>query len=351
MITKRAVTLSDIAQEANVAIKTASKVFNGDKTVRSYIKDHVLKIAGRHNYRPNPIAQAMRMKSLKIVSVSICELGTPFLGSLFENLYTQLNEKGFLVVPCSHMDAVNNVNHSLYACATVIGSPKKEDVRRLVQKGPVVAIDAIESFPGLASNLHFDFQTPYTEITKRILSMGLRKIAVHLAPIRSIEHNYARKFVHVDSLLKKAGLSFVASNSGKYFDDSNAVVAACKKRKIEAVFCQNDAVALLLMVELQRNGIRAPEDVLLIGCDGTYLPDNLWTIVFDTRKIAAMTLQLLMDEFSGKEKHKIAVYKPSLHIPNLTWEKNRENNRPRQAWPSTRISSVKPVLLLNLYKK
>ncbi|HBC88669.1 MAG TPA: hypothetical protein DCZ94_17125 [Lentisphaeria bacterium] len=315
MIMKANVTLSDIAKEANVAVKTASKVFNGDDSVRPYIKDHVLKIAERLNYRPNPIAQALRAKSLKIISVSLPELETPFFGALFQDIYTQFNDKGFLVVPCRYIDAINNANSTIYACATILCSTDKNDIYKLVQKGPVLTINGNKASSNLASNLSFDFKSAYSLITEKVLSRGLKKIAIYCTHASKI--NYEMKFTHIDSYLKEAGVRLVTPETEKYFSDFNTIVERYRKKDINAVFCSNDIDALLFLSELQHNGIRVPEDVLVVGCDGSYILDYLWTITFDTKKVAALVVNLIVNELNDNRKHKLAVYSPKVHAPDF----------------------------------
>lgn len=313
-------TLSDVASEANVAIKTASKVFNGDNTVRPYIKEHVLKIANKLNYRPNPIAQALRAKSLNIISVSLPELETPFFGSLFQEIYSQFNDKGFLVVPCRYIDAVNNANSSIYACATILCSSDKNDIFKLVQKGPVLTINGGKSVVDLASNVFYDFKTSYTEIISKLMSLGRDKIAIFCPHAANI--NYEIKFNHVEACLKKAGIKPETPETEKFFNDPTGIIEAYRNRNINAVFCSSDLEALLLMAELQHHGIRVPDDILLIGCDGSYVLDYLWTIICDTKKIAAMAVELIINELNNKEEHKQAVYEPELHTP-IKFIKNR----------------------------
>ncbi len=315
MIMKANVTLSDIAREANVAVKTASKVFNGDDSVRPYIKDHVLKIAGKLNYRPNPIAQALRAKSLKIISVSLPEIDTPFFGSLFQDIYCQFNDKGFLVVPCRYIDAVNNANSSIYACATILCSVNKDDIYKLVQKGPVLTINGNKAASGLASNLMFDFKTAYEEVTGKILSRGLKKIALY-SP-HSFKVNNELKFVHAEEILGKSGLKFIGAGTEKYFIEPKPLAGLCRSGRIQAVLCSNDLEALKLVAELQRNGIRVPEDVLVVGCDGTYHLDYLWTISFDTSKIAQMAVDLIVNELNEAGSHKVSVYQPKIYAPDF----------------------------------
>ena len=75
-------TLAQVAQKANVAIATASKVFNNDKSVRSYLRERVLEAAAELNYQPSMMARALRKKQTNIVTLGIMQLENPYFGAL-----------------------------------------------------------------------------------------------------------------------------------------------------------------------------------------------------------------------------------------------------------------------------
>ncbi|MCT3499181.1 LacI family transcriptional regulator, partial [Lactobacillus delbrueckii subsp. bulgaricus] len=51
-------------------------------------------------------------------------------------------------------------------------------------------------------------------------------------------------------------------------------------RKIDGVFCSDDLTAILLLKEARKLGIRVPEDLKIVGFDGTQpVPDLAGTLV------------------------------------------------------------------------
>jgi len=69
-----------------------------------------------------------------------------------------------------------------------------------------------------------------------------------------------------------------------------------------AFFCQNDDVALAAYRALCDCGIRVPDDVALVGCDGIedseYLPVPLTTIIHPVEEMTALAWQFLADRMS-----------------------------------------------------
>lgn len=64
-------TLKDVAKHANVAIMTASKVFNDVTSVRANIGHLALKSATEIGFSPNILAKGLRKKTSDIVFLGI----------------------------------------------------------------------------------------------------------------------------------------------------------------------------------------------------------------------------------------------------------------------------------------
>lgn len=93
------------------------------------------------------------------------------------------------------------------------------------------------------------------------------------------------------------------------------------KEKKEAIVCYNDNIALMVIEELARRGLRVPEDIAVTGCDnleyGDTITPPLTTISFPAKELGAQafdTLLALMDhqyvEQRGEVKA-VPIYKGS----------------------------------------
>lgn len=74
-------------------------------------------------------------------------------------------------------------------------------------------------------------------------------------------------------------------------------------RKIDGVFCSDDLTSILLLKEARKLGIRVPEDLKIVGFDGTQLVQNyvpeLATVVQPVPELAGTLVKL--DRGPGKE--------------------------------------------------
>lgn len=92
------------------------------------------------------------------------------------------------------------------------------------------------------------------------------------------------------------------------------------RRLPEAVFCYNDEMALAVLHRLRKAGIRVPEDVAVMGFDGTTESRRamLSTINTPMREMGSMAVQILIDivEHEGPipRPARQLLFKPSLCV-------------------------------------
>ncbi len=87
--------------------------------------------------------------------------------------------------------------------------------------------------------------------------------------------------------------------------------------KVDCAFCHNDVQAVKLLVALERAGLRCPEDVLVVGCDGTYEVEGLATLRVDIPMMARGAVDLLLYQLEGKAVPKTTVYPVHVHLPSI----------------------------------
>lgn len=77
------------------------------------------------------------------------------------------------------------------------------------------------------------------------------------------------------------------------------------KQKPDAIFASDDLTAILVMKIAQELGISVPEELKVIGYDGTYFIENFYphltTIKQPLEEIARLTVDLLLQKIEGKD--------------------------------------------------
>ena len=69
-----AITIEDIAREAGVSIATVSRVMNGTKSVSEELKQRVLHVIERNNFRPNTLARGLITNQTYTIGVIVSDI-------------------------------------------------------------------------------------------------------------------------------------------------------------------------------------------------------------------------------------------------------------------------------------
>jgi len=109
------VTLSEVAEAANVHVSTASRALNASSrsVVRPETVERVLAAAERLGYRPHPLARGLRTSRSDSVGVVIPDLENPLFGPIIAGIERTLAPEGLsvLITAAAHNDEDNAVQN------------------------------------------------------------------------------------------------------------------------------------------------------------------------------------------------------------------------------------------------
>lgn len=91
-------TVHDVAEEAEVSIKTVSRVVNGERNVSQPVRDRVLAAVDKLHYVPNGMARSLKIGLGDAVGVIIDSIADPFFAALTSAVETKALEAGLTVV-------------------------------------------------------------------------------------------------------------------------------------------------------------------------------------------------------------------------------------------------------------
>lgn len=283
----RQVSLRDIAEDLNVSLSLVSKVISGKlgtTKVREEVKDAILSRVQELNYRPNSLASALQSGRTGTIGVIVHPTGVRGSG-LFDDflrgltsvleqhnlrLWLRYFEDNGSFYPQWHKYSAREVDGLIVA--GVHHEEMDEFLLKLVDdKLPVVTCFAqgkIRKIP----NVNSDSDETCYLATKTLIDNGCENIAY----IDSFE---LRKRGYLDAL-KDNGLTY--RRSLVYATDKNfepELGAECvaslieNKTPFDGLVVQSDPMAFSAVQELQRHGLRVPEDVQVIGFDNSPICD------------------------------------------------------------------------------
>ena len=300
-----ALTIRDVAREANVAVDTARKALRRDPTVRSYLQERVDEVVRRLNYRPNRLAQALSNQTSHVVPVILSRLDSPFFTGLALRLSDHLARAGYVMVISTDVSHLIELNAELRTpgCISVYGASNTE-LRNIAQDHAVVTITRAAGRIVNAANVRLDFAPAYRRAGELLIAEGRKRFAVCSAPLAAQRLAAGSpKYGGAVTVLAEHGLSPVKARRGQDVFASPAELESYLEQHphaVDAVFCENDAVTANLLARLGGVGRQVPQDIRVVGCDGLQELPRIWTVHSDLEQIAEMLVAQLVSLLDGK---------------------------------------------------
>jgi LacI family transcriptional regulator len=143
-------TLIDVAREAKVSLKTASRVLNKNPYVNAKTEAEVLAVMGRLGYRPNELARGLKARKSAAIGMIVKNFSNPFTASVIKAVQKTARAKGYIVIlASSHGDSeIERSEIESLICRQIaglviapIGSPKSNFTNIIPSGLEVVTFD------------------------------------------------------------------------------------------------------------------------------------------------------------------------------------------------------------------
>lgn len=321
---KKAVTLDDIAKEANVSKMTVSRVLNGKLHVAKETKDKVERIIRELGYQPNLLARSLSSKKTLIVGVVLNKRDHMFMydytTKILSGIMDVAIDKNYKIMLCPIENKKNNKGeyHKLVRSKMLDGLillKRKEDdpyISELIElEFPFVMLN----YKKYSDQISFVDAENYegAQIAVNYLnSKGHEKIAFVRG--RLGEPNSNDRFLGYKDALIELGLKYKDDwvINGE-FDQEIAYLKCDKLLKLKnpptAIFCADDNMAVGVMRRLRENNIKIPEEMALMGFDdilfGSMCDPKLTTIRQPIYEIGKSGMELLFDIINGNQENAV----------------------------------------------
>ena len=99
------VTITDVARETGVSIKTVSNVLNNTGSMRPETRQRVQDAIERLGYRVNVSARAMKTGGTKLIGLAITDFCQPFMPYLADSIVAAARSRGYAVITDTYNSA------------------------------------------------------------------------------------------------------------------------------------------------------------------------------------------------------------------------------------------------------
>lgn len=297
--------MKDVAREAGVALGTVSKVVNGLPVGDSY-RIRVEEAIQKLNYQVNSYAQGLRTNKTYTVAFLVPNTRDPFFADLTHAVNLALQKRKYRMLLCT-----TDFNMALeQEYVTMVQQNKVDGIIGLTYN-PNLVVEEDTAF--VAIDRSIDPKIPCVSsdnfaggqlAAQKLADFGCKNVAF-LRTGSSLENepNKRRAGFENGCLLRGLHYEMKLLNDEDSFEEFEIFLAdhiQDGKITLDGIFCVTDNLAYSIIKTLERLGQRVPEDVQVIGFDGTrYFVDKDYTcstIVQPVPDIAEMCVELLFQE-------------------------------------------------------
>lgn len=333
-------TLRDVAQLAQVSVKTVSNVVNGYAHVSDPTRRRVEAAVDALGYRPNRSARTLRTGRTGVLALLVSEADLAGSGVLARAVVEAAQRRGYRVVidPVRVDDdrtTIESPSLPVDGCFLLADLPAGPVVGAL----PLVRIGLSE--PGdHADRVGIDHARAGRDAIDHLLATGRRQIAViDAGPAQSPPPGilgYADA-LRVAGVAPRAGHLQRAPSLGRADGYRTARTLLAQRERPDAVVCASDALAIGAMCAAHDAGARVPEDLAVVGIggseDGRWARPALTTVAADTALLARQAVARMLARIARPDTAPVHVVVPHALLP-------RQSTRRRQADPDDWSSSA-----------
>lgn len=307
-------TIRDVAAQAGVSVSTVSHVLNGTRFVEPGTEARVRTAISALNYRPNSIARSLRRHSTGTIGLLVPDNSNPFFAEVARLIEDIGFEQGYSVILCNsdglpareatYIDVL--LSKQVDGLLTISTGSQPDFLDAVLNaRVPVVVVDrAADEWP--VDQVLVDNEAAGYVAGDYLVRLGHQRIACISGPRAATPS--ACRLVGFRRALNEAGIDLpdTAMVGGDFQYKGGAIAMReliDQYSGLTAVFATNDQMALGAINMLQRNGIRVPHEVSVIGVDN--IPQSaafypaLTTIAQPVEALARESLRLLVERIGG----------------------------------------------------
>lgn len=304
-------TLDDIAKLAGVSATTVSRVINNYGSLSEKTKTKVFEAMRELNYQPNSLARSLKGKKTQLIGVILPGVSNPLFGQMVQEIENQLFKKGFRMILCNAgNDSEKERDYLRMLMANrvdgIIAGSHNLGIEEYQKVGlPIISFDRYlsDNIPIVSSDNFHGGQLA----AQALLASGSTKLKIITGANRPNSPTSDR-LNGFKEVLKKHDLNF---DTLEIDFGSSPNIKSLKIRELlnndtsDGIFCTDDLTALLVMQQARILGIDVPEQVRLVGYDGTkfiqdYHPE-LTTVMQPISDIVTMMIDLLLKRIDDPE--------------------------------------------------
>ena len=323
------VTSHDVARLAGVSQPTVSRALRIDSQVSPVTRERVRRAAETLGYVPSELGRSLSTRSTRQIAM-VADVDNPLYPQLVGPLHDAFAAQGYRMVLLAERDEELGGDERLLdgsvdgAVLTTSQRNASLPVHLTERRLPFVQLNRVSDLID-ADSVTADNAVGGRLVADLLISLGHREIGAVFGPKETSSAGERERGFRAG--LRAGGVRLPAQRvvRGWFtyqvgFDGMRRILA--RGDRPTAVFCGNDVVAVGALNALTAEGLRAPDDVTVVGFDDLAIADwpvfALTTVRVDFEAMARRSAELLLDRLTHPGRRAVHERFPVELVPRTT---------------------------------
>ncbi|MEN4042160.1 MAG: LacI family DNA-binding transcriptional regulator [Anaerolineaceae bacterium] len=262
-------TIRDVAKHAKVSVTAVSYALNNNGTISDETRQRILQAAKELYYYPNAFARHLKKRKTLTIGVFITSFGGQFYEEILEGIHQTVLKTEYELIVCPQARSLRKMLTQRQVDGAIIFDYKvtSEILLELVSPSfPIVILDRLLEHECILPLL-LDNACGMREVFAHLYQQGFRKLVFIAGAVDSLDNTERKQTFLAEA--DQHGLSMVVYQGNftriSGYDIGRIMIE--KKDLPEAVVCANDQMAIGFIEAMKENGLRAPQDIAVVGFD------------------------------------------------------------------------------------
>lgn len=272
-------TMKDVAEQAGVTVTTVSRIINDRGYISAATRNKVYRVMKELDYQPNELARSLSKSRTNIIGVIVPSLMDPYFSEVVNYLEFYASNEGYKVMICNSNNKKNKEQEYISMLKSnkvsgIVLSSWTENLENILPNNlPVITFERIIS--NHISSITCDNYSGGEIATRYLLEIGCKNL-LHISGTNNIAmpaDSRRDAFVNVCQgnhiPFKVFYVEEAKYQSIDYYLELEQIILS--NPEIDGIFTSNDVIAADIICLCNKNNIRIPSDIKLVGFDDTRL--------------------------------------------------------------------------------
>jgi len=324
------VTIKDVAQRANVSISTVSRVLNNSNhPVNPETKQRILEAIEELGFYPNAMARSLHYQTTKTIGIVLQNIANPYYPGVIRGIEDKAHELGYTVI-------LGNVDRSPERTQKYLRVLREKRVDGVIFAGGGIVEEAeqgnffeqntmktvvIGRHRSDLPSVQVDNVGAAREVTDHLVKLGRRHVVTITGPATSTTAQDRllgyRQGLAMNGIVPRD--EWVLTGDFEFESGYRAMATFLERGiDVDALFAQNDSMAIGAIKAIHERGLRVPEDIAVIGFDNIplteYITPQLTTVDIPRYQLGSSAMEVLSKLLAGEQVEQVTTLPTKLII-------------------------------------